>query len=238
MTTNYIKIDDVSSLNFGLFIDRLPRFPAAVKLANYFQVSGRLDSMYQSVDFYENISVDLTGIIRGFQKEDEIIAWISKGKTLFLSNQPDRIGEIRQVTNLKKERIGSGALRISWTFVCAPFKISTFNPFYTPVTNPYYFKTRGTIYSEPTIKVFGATDGCTVTVNGVTLATDGITGDFYIDVNRRIVYQVVDGENVSVQDKTSGRFWDMLLVPSEDEYNVIEYTNADSVQYICNERWL
>ena len=238
MTTNYIEIDGVSSNTFGLFCKQLPRFPVAIENVAAYQVSGKQDNMFQSLNHYNDILVQIEAVLRGFRNTDKVFSWLHSGKLLYLSNQPDRIGEIKQITNIEQERIGSGGLSLKITFKCAPFKLASFNPMYTPASNPYYFKTLGTVYSEPIITVYGATEGCTVTVNGVTLTTTGVTGDFVIDVKNRTIYKNVSGEKQSIQDKTSGTFWDMLLVPSESDYNVISYTNADSITFVANERWL
>jgi len=79
-----------------------------------------------------------------------------------------------------------------------------------------------------------------LSVNTVELAITGITGDLCIDVERRKAYQIAeDGSMTLVLGNTTGKLWNMVLVPSATAKNVVSWTGSVAqVSVTKNERWL
>ena len=239
MLGNYITIDGVSSRTLGLFCKQLPMWPVAVESKNSVAVGGRLDSLYQSANYYNNFQIDIEAVLIGFDM-DPIIRYFSTGKKIVFSNIPDRYAVIRQLVAIDQNRVGNGALELRITLKCAPFKYRLENDVITyPVaSSPVYFGSQGTIFSEPLIVAKSASDGFTMSLNGVIIATTGLTGDIYFDVPNRVVYKIVDGVKTVVQENTAGNIWDLMLIPSDNEFNELIFSNATSVEVTKNERWL
>lgn len=237
MLGNYITIDGISSRSFGLFCKQLPTYPVAVQGFNTITVGGRLDNLYQASGHYNDIQIDIEAVLVGFDMEP-IVTWLTNGKKLVLSNQPDRYAIIRQLVAIDQKRTGTGALELKITLKLSPFKYALSNDTMETAVSPVYFTTIGNLYSEPLIIAEGCSDGFAMALNGATIATSGLTGDVYIDVPNRVVYQLIDGVKTVVQDHTSGDIWNLLLVPSETEYNSLTFSGATKVQIIENERWL
>lgn len=238
MLGNYITIDGVSSRTLGLFCKQLPMFPVAVQGFNTVSVGGRLDDLYQAARHYNDIQIDIEAVLVGFDM-DPIIRYFTAGKQLVMSNQPDRYAVIRQLVAIDQQRVGNGALELKITLKCSPFKYKIANDPLEFTSSPSYFQTAGTIYSEPLIVAEGCSSGFALSINGTALSTEDLTGDIYIDVANRVVY-TEDQYLVKtvVNDKTSGDIWDLLLVPSETDYNVLIFSDAQKISIYPNERWL
>lgn len=239
MLGNYITVDGVSSRTLGLFCKQLPMWPVAVESKNSITVGGRLDNLYQSANHYNDIQIDIEAVLIGFDV-DPIIRYLTAGKKIVLSNIPDRYGIIRQLVAIDQNRVGNGALELRITLKCSPFKYRIANnAIEWPYTaDPIYFQTKGTIYSEPLIVAVGASSGFTMSLNGTVISTSDLTGDLYFDVPNRVVYKIVDGVKTVVQSNVTGNIWNLLLVPSETEYNELIFANATKIQLTKNERWL
>lgn len=239
MLGNYITVDGVSSRTLGLFCKQLPMWPVAVESKNSITVGGRLDNLYQSANHYNDIQIDIEAVLIGFDV-DPIIRYLTAGKKIVLSNIPDRYGIIRQLVAIDQNRVGNGALELRITLKCSPFKYRVSNTAleWTYTADPIYFQTKGTIYSEPLIVAVGASSGFTMSLNGTVISTSDLTGDLYFDVPNRVVYKIVDGVKTVVQSNVTGNIWNLLLVPSETEYNELIFANATKIQLTKNERWL
>lgn len=239
MLGNYIKVDGVSSRTLGLFCKQLPMWPVAVESKNSITVGGRLDSLYQSANYYNDFTIDIEAVLIGFDI-DPIIRYFSSGKKIVFSNIPDRYAVIRQLVAIDQNRVGNGALELRITLKCSPFKYRIANnAIEWPYTaDPIYFQTKGTIYSEPLIVAVGASSGFTMSLNGTVISTSDLTGDLYFDVPNRVVYRIVDGVKTVVQSNVTGNIWNLLLFPSETEYNELIFANATKIHLTKNERWL
>ena len=237
MLGNFITIDGVSSRTLGLFCKQLPMFPVAVQGYNTFTVGGRLDTLYQAANHYNDFQIDIEAVLIGFNV-DPVIRWIQSGKKLVLSNQPDRYAEIKQLVAVDQKRVGNGALDLKITLKCGPFKYRLENSATQYASSPATFKTIGTFFSEPLIVAQGCSDGFTMSVNRTAISTSGLTGDIYFDIPNRVVYQIENSVKTVVLDHTSGRLWDIVLVPSELEDNAILFTGATKIVVTANERWL
>ena len=239
MLGNYVTVDGVSSRTLGLICKQLPMWPVATESKNSITVGGRLDSLYQSANHYGDIQVDIEAVLIGHEM-DPIIRYFTNGKKLVFSHLPDRYAVIRQLVAIDQQRVGSGALELRITLKCSPFKYRVANNAieWTYTADPIYFQTKGTIYSEPLIVAVGASSGFTMSLNGTVISTSDLTGDLYFDVPNRVVYKIVDGVKTVVQSNVTGNIWNLLLVPSETEYNELLFANATKIQMTKNERWL
>ena len=237
MIGNYIEIDGVSSRSLGLFCKQLPMLPITMQSYNNVTVGGRPDNLYQATGHYNDIIVDIEAVLVGLDT-DSVIEWAANGEQLVLSNQPTRYVDIKQLMSVEQKRTGNGALELKLSFRCGPFKHGLGRERIIVTTSPEYFHTIGNIYSEPFIIAHECSSGFAMSLNGVPLSTTGLTGDIYIDVPNRIVYQLVDGVKTSVQEHTVGNIWDLILIPSETEYNSLIFSGATSIEIKENERWL
>ena len=196
MLGNYITIDGVSSRTLGLFCKQLPMWPVAVESKNSITVGGRLDSLYESANYYNDFQIDIEAVLIGFDM-DPIIRYFTNGKQLVFSNIPDRYAVIRQLVAIDQKRVGNGAIELRITLKCSPFKYRLDNSPRVVTSSPEYFRTVGTIYSEPLIVAKGCSAGFTMSLNGAIISTTDLTGDIYFDVPNRVVYHIQNGVKTS-----------------------------------------
>ena len=235
MLGNTIKVNDYSSRNLGLFCKQLPMWPIAIESKDALTVGGRLSNLYTSAHHFNDITVEIEAVLLGLNV-DLVASYFSDGKRLSFSHIPDRYGIIRQLVAIDQTRVGNGAIELRITLKCDPFKYSTANQTleFTNASND--FDVSGNFYAEPVLFAQGCIDGFTVDVNGNELVTSGLTGNIYIDVTRRMVYQLSHGVKTIVNDHTTGDIWNLCLVP--DDLNYLDFSGATKVEITKNERWL
>ena len=235
MLGNTITVDGYSSRSVGIFCKQLPMFPVAVESKDSLTVGGRLSKMYQSAHHYGDITVDIEAVLLGLNV-DLVAQYFSQGKRLSFSHIPDRYAIIRQLVAIDQTRIGNGAIELRITLKCDPFKYSSANQVLTLESASNDFEVSGNFYAEPVLFAQGCTDGFSIDLNGVEFSTTGLTGNIYIDVPRRMTYQLVGGIKTIVDDHTIGKIWDLILIP--DDLNYLAFSGADKIQLTKNERWL
>ncbi len=236
MLGNTINVGGYSSRSIGLFCKQLPMWPVAVESKDVLTVGGRLSNLYKSAHFYNDITVEIDAVMLGLNI-DNVILFFSEGRKMTFSHIPDRCAIIRQLVAIDQTRVGNGAIDLHITLKCDPFKYSTANQLleFTSASND--FDVIGNFYADPVILAQGCSDGFSIDLNGVEFSTSGLTGDIYIDVPRRMTYQLGTGgvKNV-VDDHTTGKIWDLILIPND--LNYLDFTNATKVKLTKNERWL
>lgn len=109
--------------------------------------------------------------------------------------------------------------------------------YYKVPNGSYNFQVGGNFYAEPVLFAQGCTDGFSIDLNGVEFSTSGLTGNIYIDVPRRMAYQIgAGGVKTVVNEHTAGKIWDLILIP--DDMNYLDIFGATKIQLTKNERWL
>lgn len=235
MLGNYITVDGYTSHAVGLFCKQLPMWPIATESKDALTVGGRLSNLYQSAHHFNDIQVDIEAVLLGLNV-DLVAQYFAEGKRMTFSHIPDRYGIIRQLVAIDQKRVGNGAIELRITLKCDPFKYSNVNPELEFENASNDFNVSGNYYAEPVIFATGCSDGFAIDLNGNEFSTSGLTGNLYIDVQRRMAYQVIDGVRTIVDEHTTGNIWDLILIP--DDLNYLDFTNATKVKLTKNERWL
>lgn len=235
MLGNTVTVDGYSSRTVGLFCKKLPMWPIATESKDALTVGGRLSNMYKSAHFYNDITVEIEAVLLGLNV-DLVAQYFTEGKQLSFSHIPDRYAIIRQLVSISQTRVGNGAIELKITLKCDPFKYISANQTleFTAASND--FNVGGNFYAEPVLLAQGCTDGFSLELNDVEFSTSGLTGNIYIDVPRRVTYQFVGGVRTVVDDHTSGKIWDLILVPNNT--NNLSMTGATKIQLTKNERCL
>ncbi len=235
MLGNTINVGGYSSRTVGLFCKQLPMWPIATESKDALTVGGRLSNMYKSAHHFNDIQVDIEAVLLGLNV-DLVAQYFAEGKRMTFSHIPDRYGIIRQLVAIDQKRVGNGAIELRITLKCDPFKYSSVNPELEFENASNDFNVSGNYYAEPVIFATGCSDGFAIDLNGNEFSTSGLTGNLYIDVQRRMAYQVIDGVRTIVDEHTTGNIWDLILIP--DDLNYLDFTNATKVKLTKNERWL
>lgn len=230
--TNRITINGIPSSEKQLFVNKLDKLPVAVEKVETYSVGGRADNLHRPTAKYNDLKYTVKCVHIG-NNTDDAVRYLTEAETLITDLQPDRYATVTEVSDIKENRIGNGAIEITVTYTIAPFKYAVNNDFEFV---PQRFKINGTMWTEPVLKIVNIADECTITLNGITVHIDGLSGNIYIDVENKLIYQLIGGEKVVVQENTSGDFWNLILIDG-DVYNTLEFSGADNVLIQKNERW-
>lgn len=242
---NWIEIDGKRSTEFGLRMARLPLWPVAAEEVENIELPGAAVDSERHTGRFPDFELPLTGYLTRPQSPIEIAKlneWLTNGKELILSTQPELRGIIRRVGRIEPVRIGTRANEIRIPLTMRPFKYATENFPRIFTTQRFTVFNRGNIYCEPKF-VLNFADFTLIAfldVNGERLQIQPFaTGSeqIVVDVARKKVYTAGSGGTLTVvQQYTSGRFWAQVLRPG---WNEIEVTGeCESVEVTLNERWL
>lgn len=242
---NIVYIDDVPSTRFkNLFFKDLPLMPVAIESVDSVRIQGRAENLTKRTGYYNDISITLNGVIVDIFTEiddksvlTDIIGWIANGEKLRLSTQPREYAVIEAVTKYEQKRIGSSAAEISITVRCKPFKRAYPDTAFIVIkSSPATISGFGNYFSEPLLEIRGVSSPCTVTLNGVQIKINGVSGTVYIDVENRAIYQVSGSDKNSILDKTSGDIWKFLLYPDRD--NSLTFSGCTEIRLTRKARYI
>lgn len=233
---NKIWIDGVSSDTVRLRFDKIPLFPAAEQRTQSYSIPNAGEDMtVETVDF-NDVSLTLTAYLVGGTTIEDVYTWLRSGDKLTLSTQPSIYSRIKHIGEVAPSRIGWDAHKIDIPLTLSPFKYLLDG---TPVllsSSPATVENRGNHYSVPLYTLTGCSGDISITVNGVTLSVENAPDTVYIDVKTQEIYKIVDDEKVSIMSNTTGDFWDMALIPGNND---IEWNGTIAGVYVLRrERWV
>lgn len=233
-------INGMSSDEVGLYIDSPPSPPMPKRTYSGYTVPGRSESVTVPDDIFEDITLTAKAFVfDGLYQPEKIYSFISNAKTVYFSTSDQYFYKVKRVLGITPQYYNHGKRLLQVQFVCSPYRWARSND-YTAVSNGDGFKINGNIYCEPIYHLEGISGDVIFSVNGVKLEIFAINGEIYLDVAARKAYQIdEDGNKVIMLDKTIGRLWDMVLVPSQTADNIIKWSGSiDDVSVQKNERWV
>lgn len=240
LSTDKMYINDISSDTVGLYIDSPPSPPLANRTYSDYTVPGRSESFTLNDDVYEDITLTVKAyVFDGLHQPEDIYGYIATAKTVYFSSSDKYYYKVKRVLGIVPQYYDHDKRYLQIQFVCSPYRWARENDF-VGVANGEGFKILGNIYCEPVYYLQGIQGDVTFTVNGVALKISTTNGNVYLDVAARKAYQIdTDGNKVVMLDNTVGRLWDMVLMPSSTEDNIISWDGTiTAVTAKKNERWL
>jgi len=205
---DWFKLDGVLCDTMGLICDTPQIPPMARKRYTTFKFGSDEDGVF-SDDSYENVRYTLTAFKFPMDRATDfndtaLYAWIQGAKRLEISRYSGYYFKIRTIDGIQPVTRSDG-MRIDYkiSMTLSPFRYHTANDeFALPndgvITNP------GTRYSKPIIK-FTADGGGVITTNGEAFTVAYESGLITVDSDRMLCYKTVDGENISIMEKTVGK---------------------------------
>lgn len=238
----YLTYRDRTNTEMGVDIKDLQVPPRAAEQYEMLKIPGMLSPVPRRLGQYNSSKLTAALVMRDCTDLRAVYAWLSGEGNLICSDTPELYYRVLACDIINTKRVGAAntVRELTVSFTVLPFAYATDNTPITATASPMEFYTQGTIYSEPLILLSGISGDVVLTVNTVELTITGITGDLYIDVERRKAYQVNDdGSKRIVLSNTVGKLWNMVLVSSESAQNIISWTGTvSSVTITKNERWL
>lgn len=223
-----------NSKDYGILISAMPDIVKPQRREQEVTIPGRNGVLTIDENTYEPYTLSIECGKRGTARLSEIAAWLDGSGDLIVSTEPDK---------LYKARI-SNAIAISdviylYNAFLVQFKVFPFKYSVNAVishaddvilTAPTTLKNKGTVYSQPTITVYG-TGNITLTINGTGYGLTGVDGYITIDSEMMEVYKGTANANNKYSAMDFPRF--------EVGQNTISWTgNVTKVEIIPKWRWL
>ena len=234
-------VNGIASDTVGLYVDTPPMPPMAAEKVITSDIAGLSGNQYTHTGVYEDITVTVRCFVFDYGYHPKLIyGFLKDAKTLYFSEAAEWYYRVKRVAGVTPQYQVDGKNVINIQFVCDPFRYRRQNivqPFrYSPVT----IRNFGNVYCEPLYKLkfdpISQAIGATFAVNDTSLQLLDLSGEVYVDLERKKIYKSNDGVLTIVQDQTSGKFWNMVLEPGE---NTMTWTEKiESVEVITNERYL
>ncbi len=238
----YITFRGHTNTEYGVEIKDLQVPPRAAEQYEMQQIPGRLSPIPYRTGQYKSSKLTAVLVLCNTADLRQVYSWLSGEGQLICSDTPQLYYRVLACDIISTKRVGAANTirELSVSFTVLPFAYAVENTPIISSKSPMEFDTQGSIYSEPLICLSGISGDVVLSVNTVELAITGITGDLCIDVERRKAYQIAeDGSMTLVLGNTTGKLWNMVLVPSATAKNVVSWTGSVAqVSVTKNERWL
>lgn len=236
-------LNDVCSDTVGLYVDTPPMPPMPEEKVELMKTPYANGDLYGRTGMYEDITITVRCFVfDGGYHPGRIYKFLSNAKTLYFTCATDYFYQVKKVLGVTPQYQTAGKNFLNVQFVCSPFRYRRQSITQVLTESPATCDNIGNVYSEPEYRLTlaASTDTTALTVNGTTLAIDqsvlAYGTELVVDVQRRIIYTEAGGVLTSVQSKTSGAFWRMVLIPG---YNAISWAGGiTSVEITPRTRWL
>lgn len=236
---NTVTIDGVSSDTVRLKFDKIPFLPAAKRRTNVYPIPGSGEDLTIKTEDYDDIQLALTAYLVSSTSIQDVYDWIRGGSRMIVSTQPGVYAVIKAVGEIAPSRVGWTAHEINIPLTLSPFKYRVDDIPVQIESSGDRLRTIGNIYSYPYWVLEGTSGDVTFTVNGVAVTITDAPSNIHIDTLLQTVRSFNDGVATNIMDKTSGNFWELVLVPGDDPQNLIEWSGTvGSVTVTKKERWV
>lgn len=238
-------INGVSSDTVGIYVDTPPMPPMPEEIVEENTPLGRSESIVYHTGQYKNIEITVKCYVFDYgYLPDAIYKYLLGAKTLAFGADERYYYIVKKVGAITPSYQTKGKNLLSVKFICSPFKYISLNPEHTYVIPDGQTEwtvqvlNSGDVYCEPIIWLSTAEGHAVghITVNGVAVSLPAVTNDdIYIDLQKMELYKVVDGQPISMQSYSSGRWWDFVFPPG---YSEITWDGSRTMKITLNERWL
>lgn len=230
-SSDYIKINGVSSDTVGLYIDTPPMPPMQVPVFQQVTIPGRAEQLTFKEASMEDIQIDISAYL--FSDTDsavpnEIYAYLCNAETLVTSKSSDFYYKVRRVLNVSPTYKGHGKQYLQLSFICSPFRYSATNTTITNSNSEFWIVNNGSYYCQPTYRLNG-NGTLTLEVNDDTsnkLVIENVQGYVIVDAEKLIVHK--DG----TFKKSKGQIPFFAVGNNKIKHN------ATSIEITKNERWV
>ena len=215
----------------GILISAMPDIVKPKRREEEITIPGRNGILTIDEGTYEAYTLSMECGTRGMARLSEIAAWLDGSGELTLSTEPDRVYRARISNAISISDVIYLYTSFLVQFKVFPFKYSVNRADEAKtLTAPTTIYNQGTVYSEPTITVYG-TGNVTLTINGKNYTLSGIDGYVTINSEMQEVYKGNVNKNNSYGAMDFPRF--------EVGANAISWTgNVDRVEIEPKWRWL
>lgn len=180
-----------NSLDMGVIVTSMPDVYKPKRRVETEEIPGRSGKMHIDDGTYENYSKVAECAVVQRANLDAICAWLDGAGEAIFSTEPDKVYHVRVDNQISIGKMLQHFQKFQVTFDTFPFKYSVNAADDVVIlTNPQTLRNRGTVFSEPRIRIYG-TGNITLFVNGVAYMLDGLTGSVVLDAE---IMEVLEGD--------------------------------------------
>ncbi len=215
----------------GILISAMPDIVKPGRREEEITIPGRNGVLTIDEGTYEAYTISVECGARGTERLGEIVAWLDGGGNLIISTEPDKVYRAKISNAISVSDVIYLYNSFLVQFKVFPFKysVNNFGDNFT-ITAPTFIKNRGTVYSQPTVTVYGTGD-ITLTINATYYGLLGVEESITIDSEMMEVYTGTTNANNKFSAMDFPRF--------EAGENSISWTgNVTKIEIEPKWRWL
>lgn len=191
----WFKFNGIDSRSLGIRVTRMPETVRAEKRIESLTVPGRSGAIHTDEGAYESYDRTMECAIIRRDKLDKIAAWLQGSGEIIFSTEPDKIYHVTISNKISIAQMMRTFQKFQVTMDCQPFKYSVSSrQNVMELTEAMNILNVGTVYSEPTITVYGTGD-ITLTINGQPFPLYDVDGSITIDSDAMEVYKGTANQN-------------------------------------------
>lgn len=192
----YFIFKNKSSKDYGILIETMPEITKPQRREQEVTIPGRNGVLTINEDTYEPYTLSFTCSTRDISRVNDIVAWLDGSGDLTVSTEPDKVYKAKISNAIPISDVVYLYPSFLVQFKVFPFKysrnaiISHADDLVLTTATTIYNK--GTVYSQPTITVYG-TGNINLSINGDLFKLTSVDGHLTIDSEMMEVYK--DGQN-------------------------------------------
>ena len=184
----YFIFKGKNSKDLGILIETMPEITKPQRREQEVVIPGRNGVLTFNEDTYEPYALSFTCSTRGISNISSMVSWLDGSGDLTVSTEPDKIYKAKISNAIPISDVVYLYNSFLVQFKVFPFKYSR-NAIIShaddlTLTAPTTIHNKGTVYSQPTITVYG-TGNITLTINGTSYGLIGV--DSYITINSEMM---------------------------------------------------
>lgn len=230
----WFKFKGIDSRSMGVIVTAMPPTVRPDKRVTAVTIAGKNGTLHMDEGVYDSYIRTMECAISKRKKIDEIAAWLCGSGEIIFSTEPDKVYKVMIANKVEIAQMMRHFQKFMVTMDTQPFKYST-NAIISHaddlvLTAPTTLNNRGTVYSQPTITVYG-TGNITLTINGTAYGLTSVDSYITIDSEMMEVYKGTANANNKYSAMDFPRF--------EVGINTISWTGTVSkVEINPKWRWL
>ena len=228
----YFIFNGKNSLDMGIIVTSMPDTYKPTRRVSTKEIPGRNGVLHVDDGTYENYNKVVECAIIERANIDDICAWLDGSGTVIFSTEQDKVYHVRIDNQISVGKMLQYFQKFQVTFDTFPFKYSVNAADDCVVlTKPKVLRNKGTVYSEPQIKIYGS-GNITLTINGMSYGIAGLSDSVVIDSE---MMEILDGSVTYTPPSL-----DQYLFPRfEVGNNDIKWSgNVQSIEINPRWRWL
>jgi len=185
----YFIWNGVKSLDMGVVMSKAPSIYKPERRANEIEIPGRNGVLHDDENTYSNYTKEAECHVMDRSQIDKVCSWLDGYGEVIFSSEPDKIYKAYIKNQIPFNNILLNINDFLIQFDVFPFKYSVNSRSdFLALTAPTAIHNKGTVYSQPTITVYGTGD-ITLTINNAEYGLVGVDSSITIEREMMEVYK-------------------------------------------------